>query len=206
MSHTIDEDNSLFTADLRYSGPLTYSPSLIIIDEEDEMVKEYRKHDIPDGFPVSLIHNLLDVTTEDIKQFIVIYALKQMIVFQDFAIESDNGTLEDSDECEWEIFEDSDGLDSDDEESSDSCFESDEDSREIVEENANRFEIRTKSNLPNWERIETRENKIVIEQGKNLVATYADKLAEDVDPLWFLLVFPDCFPNGQETACEKSTG
>jgi hypothetical protein len=38
------------------------------------------------------------------------------------------------------------------------------------------------------------------------VATYADKHAEDIDPLWFLLVFPDCFPNENElveTASKK---
>ena len=27
------------------------------------------------------------------------------------------------------------------------------------------------------------------------MATYADKLVEYIDPLWFLLVFPECFPN-----------
>ena len=52
------------------------------------MVKEYPQHDMPGEFPISLSHNLPDVTTEDIKQFIVIQALKQMSVFQeDVAIE-----------------------------------------------------------------------------------------------------------------------
>ena len=35
------------------------------------------------------------------------------------------------------------------------------------------------------------------------MATYAVKLAEDIDPLWFLLVFLDCFPNGQGLLAEK---
>ena len=63
MSHTTDEDNSSFTDDLSDSGPLTYIPSLTIVDEDDEMVEEYLEHDIPDEFPVYLSHNLLDVTT-----------------------------------------------------------------------------------------------------------------------------------------------
>ena len=88
-------------------------------------------------------------------------------------------------------------LDSDDEETNDSGFGSDEDNCERVEENINRFEIHTHSNLPDWERIESKEDKIEIKQGENLVATYADELAEDIDPIWFLLVFPDCFTNGQ---------
>ena len=78
MSHTSDEDNSLFTDDLSDSGPLTCIPSLIVMDEEDEMVEEYSEHDMPGEFPVSLSHNLLDVTTEDIKQIFSIHALKQM--------------------------------------------------------------------------------------------------------------------------------
>jgi hypothetical protein len=83
---------------------------------------------------------LLDVTTEDIKQFIAIHALKQITVFQeDVAIGSDNEKLEDSDE--WVLSEDSDGLDSNDEETNDSDFESDEESGERIEENVNRFEI-----------------------------------------------------------------
>ena len=43
------------------------------------------------------------------------------------------------------------------------------------------------------ERNETDDDEIAIEQGKSCVATYADKPAEDIDSLWFLLVFPDCF-------------
>ncbi len=35
------------------------------------------------------------------------------------------------------------------------------------------------------------------------MATYADNPAEDIDPLWFLLVFLDCFPNGQGLLAEK---
>ena len=41
MSHTTDEDNSSFTNDLSDSGPLTYIPSLTIVDEDNEMVEEY---------------------------------------------------------------------------------------------------------------------------------------------------------------------
>ncbi len=52
------------------------------------MVEEYLEHDMPSEFPVSLSHNLLDVTTEDIKQCVAIQALKQMSAFQeDVAIE-----------------------------------------------------------------------------------------------------------------------
>ena len=59
----------------------------------------YPEHDMPGEFPVSLSHNLLDVTTEDIKQFVAIQALKHMSGFQeDVAIESDGETLEDSDD------------------------------------------------------------------------------------------------------------
>jgi len=35
------------------------------------------------------------------------------------------------------------------------------------------------------------------------MATYADKHAEDIDPLWFLLVFRDCFPNAHGLPTEK---
>jgi len=63
------------------------------------MVEEFPEHDMPSEFIVSLNHNLLDVTTEDITQFVAIHALKQVSVFQeDFAIESDNETLETSDQ------------------------------------------------------------------------------------------------------------
>ena len=53
MSHTTDEDNSSFTDDFSDSGPRTYIPSLIIVDEDDEMVEEYPEHDIPGEFPIS---------------------------------------------------------------------------------------------------------------------------------------------------------
>ena len=35
------------------------------------------------------------------------------------------------------------------------------------------------------------------------MATYADKHAVDIDPLWFLLVFLDCFQNGQGLPTKK---
>ncbi len=54
--------------------PLTCIPSLTIVNEEDEMVEEYTEHNMPGEFPVSLSHNLLDVTTEDINQFVAIQA------------------------------------------------------------------------------------------------------------------------------------
>ena len=82
VSHNSDEENSSFTDDLSDSGPLKYISSLTLIDEEDEMVKKYPYHDIPYEFLVSLSHNLLDVTTEDVKQFVPIHALKQMTIFQ----------------------------------------------------------------------------------------------------------------------------
>ena len=41
FSHTTDEDHSSFTDDLSDSGPLTYNPSLTIVDEEEEIVEEY---------------------------------------------------------------------------------------------------------------------------------------------------------------------
>ena len=42
------------------------------------MVDEYPQHDIPGEFLISLSHNLLDVTKEDVKQFVDIHALKQV--------------------------------------------------------------------------------------------------------------------------------
>jgi hypothetical protein len=109
VSHTTDEDNSSFTDYLSVSGRLTYIPFLDYMDEEDETIEAYPEHDMPGEFLVSLSHNLLDVTTEDIKQFVAIYALKQMSSFQEnVAIESDGETLEDNDE--WVLSEDSDGL------------------------------------------------------------------------------------------------
>jgi hypothetical protein len=72
VSHTTVEDNSSFTDDLSDSGPVTCSPSLTIIDETDEMVEEYPEHDTPGEFHIALSHNLLDVITEDIKQFFAI--------------------------------------------------------------------------------------------------------------------------------------
>jgi len=65
VSHTTDEDNSSCTDGLSDSGPMTYIPSLTIVDEEEEMVEEYPEHDMPNAFPVSLSHYLLGVTTED---------------------------------------------------------------------------------------------------------------------------------------------
>ena len=127
---------------------------------------------------------MLDVTTEDIKQFVAIQALKQMSVFQeDVAIESDGETLEDSDE--WALSEDSDGLDSDDEESNFSSFESDEHSGEVAKHNVPRFEIQSNSNSRVAERNENDDDEIAIEQGEKIVATYADKPAEDIDPQCF---------------------
>jgi hypothetical protein len=206
VSHTTDEDNSSFTDDLSDSGPMTYIPSLTTVDEEDEMVKEYPEHDMPDEYHVSLNHNLLDVTTEDIKQFVAIQALKQMSVFQeDVAIESDGETLEDSDE--WALSEDSDGLDSDDEESNDSSFESDDHSGEVAEHNVPRFEIQSNSNLRVAERNEIDDDEIAIEQGKKSVETYADKHAEDIDPLWFLLdSVSGLLSKWPRTSCRKSFG
>jgi hypothetical protein len=199
MSHTTDEDKSSFTDDLSDSGPLIYIPSLTIVDDDDEMVEEYREHDIPGEFLVCLSHNLLDVTTEDIKQFVAIHALKQMSIFQEVvATESDNETLQDSDE--WILSDNSVSLDSDDEIINDSDHESDEHSVEVAEQNVDRVEIQPDSNVPVWKRTETIEDEIAIEQGKKLVATYSDKSAEDIDPLWFLLVFADCFPNAQGLA------
>jgi hypothetical protein len=94
-------------------------------------------------------------------------------------------------------------LDSDDEVSKDSSFEFDDNSGEVPEQNVNRFEIRSDSNLRVAERNESDDNEIAIEQGKKLVATYEDKPAEKMNPLWVLLVFPDCFPNAQGLLAEK---
>jgi hypothetical protein len=118
-----------------------------------------------------------------------------MSIFQkdNAGIQSDNETLENSDE--WLLSKDSDVLDSDDEKTtSDSGYEFDEESAGIVRNNVNRFEIHTNSNMSVWKRIETKDDKIAIEK---LVATYADKPAKDIDPLSFLLLFLDCFPNEQ---------
>ncbi len=67
----------------------------------------------------------------------------------------------------------------------------------MAEHDVNRFEIQNDSNLRVAECNASDEDEIAIQQGETIVATYVDKPAEDVDPLWFLLVFPDCFPNGQ---------
>jgi len=63
--------------------------------------------------------------------------------------------------------------------------------------------VQIDTNLRVGKRNETDDDEIAIELGKKLVATYADKSAEDIDPLWFLLVFPDCFPNGQGLLAEE---
>ena len=74
-------------------------------------------------------------------------------------------------------------MDSDEEKTtSDSDYGIDEDSAEIVEKDINRFKNYIDSNMPLWKRIETKENKSAIEQGKK-VATYDDKLAKDIYPL-----------------------
>ena len=96
------------------------------------MAEEYLEHDMPSEFHVSLSHNMLDVNTEDVEQFVVVHALKQKSIFQKdhAAIKSGNETLEDNDE--WLLSEDSDGLDRDDEETSESGYEYDEMRAEIV--------------------------------------------------------------------------
>ena len=94
-------------------------------------------------------------------------------------------------------------MDSDDEESNDSSFESDEHNGEVAEDNVSRFEIQIDSDFRVAERNETDDDEIAIEQGEKIVATYEDKPAEDIDPLWFFLVFPDCFPNDQGLPVEK---
>ena len=72
VSYTTDEDIFSFTNDLSDSGPMTYIPSLTFVYEKEEIVEDYPKHDMPGEFHVSLSHNLLDVTKEDIKQFVAI--------------------------------------------------------------------------------------------------------------------------------------
>ncbi len=47
------------------------------------------------------------------------------------------------------------------------------------------------------QRVETKEDEITIGQEKRIVATYADNHVKDIDPLWFLLLFSNCFPNAQ---------
>jgi hypothetical protein len=53
---------------------------------------------MPYEFHASWSHNLLDVTTEDVKQFVAIHVLKEMSNFQTdhVAIESFNEMLEDT--------------------------------------------------------------------------------------------------------------
>jgi len=130
-----------------------------------------------------------------------------MSVFQeDVAIESDGETLQDSDE--WALYDDSDGLDSDDEESNDLSFESDEHNGEVAEHNVSRFKIQSDSTLRVAERNEIDDDKIAIEQGKKIMATYADKPAEDIDPLWLLPVFPEStlLSKWPRTFCRKRVG
>ena len=38
---------------------------------------------------------------------------------------------------------------------------------------------------------------LLLNKGKNCGNICADKHAQDIDPLWFFLVFLDCFPNAQ---------
>ena len=76
MSHTSDNDNSLFQEKLSNSRPLNYIPSLTIIVEKGEMVEEYTQHNTLCEYLVSLSHNYLDVATEDVKQFVTMHALK----------------------------------------------------------------------------------------------------------------------------------
>ena len=199
VSHTTDEDNTSFTDDVSDSGPLNYIPPIVFDNDEDEMVEEYPEHDMPGDFPVSLSHNLLDVTTEDVKQFVAIHALKKLssIRNDDHSIESEGETVEDSDE--WSSSEDTDDNNSADEIS----VTDSESNNEIGDDITVREQIEIDSFIPVWERVETQDDEIAIEQGKKLVATYADKPAEDIDPLWFLLVFPDCFPNGQGLPTQK---
>jgi hypothetical protein len=68
---------------------LNYISSLTIIDKEDEMVEEYPGHDMPCKFHVSLSHYFLDVTTEDVKQFVAIHDLEKMSIIQ-----KDHSTIE----------------------------------------------------------------------------------------------------------------
>jgi hypothetical protein len=58
-------------------------------------------------------------------------------------------------------------LDSDDEKTSDLGYESFEDTDEKARKNVHHFEIHADSNSVVWERIETEEDEIAIEQGKN---------------------------------------
>ena len=96
------------------------------------------------------------------------------------------------------LSKDGDGLDSDDEETtSDSVYEFDEENARIVEKKNVSKLTPTQIYSHLCERIVSKEDKIAIEQGENLEATHADKLAEDIDPLWVFLLLPDCFPNGQ---------
>jgi hypothetical protein len=142
---------------------LNYIRSLTIIDEEYEMVEEYPKHDMSGEFHVYLSHNLLDITAEDVKQFVSICALKQILIFQkdQVAKESDNEMLEDS--VEWLISEDSDGLDVDEEETSDSGYEYDKESAEKAEKNVNRFENHIDFDMSLRERIDPEEDEITNE-------------------------------------------
>jgi hypothetical protein len=140
VSHTTYEDIFSFTNDLIDSGPLTYILFLLLMGEEDEIVEQYLEHDMPGKLFVSLSHDLLDITTEDIKQFVAIHALKQMSVFQEgVAIEINNEKLEDS--HEWVVSENIDGLDSDEKETNDSGIDFDEHNGKEGDQNVNSFEI-----------------------------------------------------------------
>ena len=52
-------------------------------------------------------------------------------------------------------------------------------------------------------RNETYDDEITVQQRGKIAATYADKHAEEIDPLWFVLVFPNCIPNRQGLPAEK---
>ena len=99
-------------------------------------------------------------------------------------IESDNETLEKSDE--WIFSDERDVLDHDDEETSDYGYEFDEDGSERARNNVNPFKNCVYSNLHTWGRAENEEDANASQQGGKIV-TYADKHVEDIDPLQFLI-------------------
>ena len=50
---------------------------------------------------------------------------------------------------------------------------------------------------------ENEEERIAIERGKKLVMMFEDTPLQDIDPAWFLMTFPDHFPNGRGLPPER---
>ncbi len=81
VSHTIDEDKSSFTDDLSDSGPLTYIPSLSVMDEGKKWLKSIHSMICQVNF-LFFCHNLVDVIAMDVKHVLAIHPLEHISTFE----------------------------------------------------------------------------------------------------------------------------